>query len=302
MAPFGQQFFASASPVLTLTPQAVHHQVTPGLRPYSHQLASTLGHSNPASRVHLGALAAHSQSRGRKRSRDEAAVNLDSSAQPDTSPQPAQGAFGNGIVLPRSFSHTSSSPQAFGTTSTSTSQQRPAPEKEQDRPLLRSYKSQRLDQAAITQQQTTPGVGSANLSTSAPEAPAQPVVDDFTLHLGIGWRRISEDVDIQAAARGWARFIENNYPVSSAKICLESKGLQSYLVEAPEGFFLFSENLREGRLVSRNVEGALRNLKGQTPVFEGEKMIAGQPTKAVNPIIPQSHGAVIGHTDVDMGI
>jgi hypothetical protein len=302
MSPFGQQFFASASPVLTLAPQAAHHhQVTAGIRPFSHQVASNLAPST--SHLQLSGWApAQSLTRGRKRSRDEAAVNLDSSAQSDAPSKPPAGLFSNGAVLPQASS--SISPTAFGTTSTT---QLPlgqtASDKQQeqhDRPLLRSHKSQRLDQAAIVQQQSNSAIsstGSAALPTSAPEAPSQPVVDDFTLHLGIGWRRISEDVDIQAAARGWARFIENHYPISCTKICLESKGLQSYLVEAAEGYFLFSENLREGRLVSPTVEGALRNLKGQTPVFEGVKMIAGQSS------VPQGQGAaVVGHADVDMDI
>ncbi|ODA80513.1 hypothetical protein RJ55_03472 [Drechmeria coniospora] len=97
------------------------------------------------------------------------------------------------------------------------------------------------------------------------------VIDDFTIHLGIGWRKISNDEDIQAAARGWARFIENHFPLHRVQICLESKGLQSYLVETSEGYFLFAENLRQGRLVSRSIEGAVRNLQQTPPIFDGEE-------------------------------
>jgi hypothetical protein len=130
--------------------------------------------------------------------------------------------------------------------------------------------------------------GTSGSSTLASDSSDQPVIDDFTVHLGIGWRRISEDVDIQAAARGWARYIENHYPISSVKICLESKGLQSYLVEAAEGYFLFSENLRHGRLVGRDVSAALRNLQTSPPAFEGEEMMAGQMMLAVNNGAPQN--------------
>ncbi|KAK3987553.1 hypothetical protein QBC44DRAFT_245620, partial [Cladorrhinum sp. PSN332] len=87
--------------------------------------------------------------------------------------------------------------------------------------------------------------------------------------LDIGWSPISDDEHVQAAARGWARFIENRYPVTNAKILLESHGLQSYLVEATQGYFLFSENLRQGRLVSKLADQAFRNLKTSPPTFDG---------------------------------
>ena len=146
----------------------------------------------------------------------------------------------------------------------------PTPPAQEDRPVLRSHKSQRLDQAAIAQSYLAKTGGIAD------GVPDIPVVDDFTLHLGIGWRRISQDVDIQAAARGWARYIENHYPLSAVTIRLESKGLQSYLVEAAEGYFLFAENLRHGRLVGHDVGTAIANLQTSPPSFAGEEMAARQ--------------------------
>jgi hypothetical protein len=106
----------------------------------------------------------------------------------------------------------------------------------------------------------------------------QPVVDAFTLHLGIGWRRINDDEDIQAAARGWARYIENHYPISNAKIRLQSRALESYLVESSEGFFLFSEDLRQGRLVSQHPERAIQNLKTSPPTFDGSEIMEATET------------------------
>jgi hypothetical protein len=168
----------------------------------------------------------------------------------------------------------------------------------------RSYKTQRVARS-VAVAATSPGIefSSANstpttLSSSANPS-GYPIVDDFTLQLGIGWRRVGNDENIQAAARGWAKFIENHYPISNVIIRLESKGLQSYLVEASEGYFLFDENLRNGRLVSTTGEGALQNLKSNPPVFEGpETMMAAQ-----HPIIPsfnqQIHAGRI-HTNADM--
>lgn len=114
--------------------------------------------------------------------------------------------------------------------------------------------------------------GLRHVNNSAASADLSLVVDDCTLHLGIGWRRIGDGEDMQAAARGWARFIERNFALTGVRICLESRGLQSYLVEADEGFFLFDENLRCGRLVSRSVEGVLGNLKLSPPVFDGPEL------------------------------
>lgn len=140
-----------------------------------------------------------------------------------------------------------------------------------DRPEMpTSRKSQRLDTSA-------PGLDDITLaampSNSPPKSgPVEPSIDDFTHLLGIGWTRTSsEDDDMQAAARGWARYIDNHYGahVHGAEILLKSKGLSAYLVGAREGFFLFSEDLSEGRLVGGNEERCLENLKNMPPTFEG---------------------------------
>ena len=146
-------------------------------------------------------------------------------------------------------------------------------------PHLRSHKSQRMMNDGIdhASRQELPignsaGVPSSNSAAMATASAGQLVIDDFTMHLGIGWRRISDAEHIQAAARGWARFIENHFALCNVRICLESKGLQSYLVEASEGYFLFAEDLRRGRLVSRTVECALRNLQLSPPIFDGPEL------------------------------
>jgi hypothetical protein len=275
MSRFGNQF--SASPVLTMAP---HAHAFAGFRSLAHPVAASLGQAS-ALGVQLGGCA--SAPRGRKRSRDEAAINLDSCARTDTAP--ANSSFSDGLarstaaIQPAVFNiqaplplEPAAQPQA--------PQQQQQQQQQQDRHTLRSHKSQRLDQAALAERAIA-GPAAAGGASLPADGSGQPVIDDFTVHLGIGWRRISEDVDIQAAARGWARYIENHYPISSVKICLESKGLQSYLVEAAEGYFLFAENLRHGRLVGRDVGAAMRNLQTSPPSFEGDEMAAGQATLAV---------------------
>ena len=176
-------------------------------------------------------------SRGRKRSRDEAAVNLDA---PEKAPPPVEVAkeaedeweYGPGMVLIKKstgYVHDASNQtgtwleeqkardEARKVAEALELQQRQAME----RPSLRSNKSSRLD--VSTRHDSSPIRASADNAAQSPcDSPSQPIVDDFTMHLGIGWSRISDDEHIQAAARGWAKYIENHYPVSNAKIRLES--------------------------------------------------------------------------------
>lgn len=113
-------------------------------------------------------------------------------------------------------------------------------------------------------------VPSDNLLRSSRE---DPVIDQFTHFLGIGWARVNDDVGIQAAARGWARYIENHYPVSAVKLVLKSKGLDAYLAETKEGYFLFSEDLDEGRLVGSCWETCMANLQQSPIVYEGTETL-----------------------------
>lgn len=160
-----------------------------------------------------------------------------------------------------------------------------------ERPIIRANKSQRLDFSA------TPVIAedvsvNGHPSPGSPERYTEPTVDDFTRHLGIGWSSVdSLDIDIQAAARGWAKFIENHYPVTDAKIRLQSKGLASYLVEANEGYFLFGEDLKQGRLVSTSLERTWVNLSSAVPVFDsGVVMEAGQtPKMDMSPVLNGLH-------------
>lgn len=230
---------------------------------------------------------------GRKRSRDEAAPNLEEDyfavQAPIVQPEPENEddwEYGEGMVLIKKrgkeyIADSSSQTQdcaeekaAEGKAKASVIAAAAAAE----RPVIRAAKSQRLNLSstpAIPEETLSNGVAA---SPGSPERHTEPTVDDFTRHLGIGWSSMyNAGPDIQAAARGWAKFIENHFPVTNVKIQLTSKSLESYLIEANEGYFLFGEDLRQGRLVSTSLEKTWVNLRGPVPVFDGDLVMeAGQ--------------------------
>jgi hypothetical protein len=167
-----------------------------------------------------------------------------------------------------------------------------------ERPILRAAKSQRLHLSS------TPSISEEVLSNGTlvlPGSPertnghAEPTVDDFTRHLGIGWSSVNTaDEDIQAAARGWTKFIENHFPITDGKIRLQSKGLASYLVESNEGYFLFGEDLRQGRLVSTSLENTWVNLRGPVPIFEGDIIMEASSTPKIDVgLQPTTNGEMV---------
>lgn len=280
--------YSTASPVLGLHPQAAHQ--LPFDRPFFSRQSQPFGF--PVSCSSRSTLTSNATFAGRKRSRDEAAVNLDGPEK--TVPPPKveepedEWEYGPGMVLiKKSTGYVTSAASQSGTWVEEKAAQEHARKLEQatieqeklsqDRPSLRSNKSQRLSLAhnALPSTQAAQNQGSLGRGIS-PEAPSAPVVDEFTVHLGIGWAQLSADEHIQAAARGWQKYIENHYPVTQVKIRLQSRGLNAYLVEAREGFFLFADSLREGRLVSRNAQSALENLKSSPPNFDGQTMNAAE--------------------------
>ncbi|KAI2615153.1 hypothetical protein GGR54DRAFT_632407 [Hypoxylon sp. NC1633] len=315
-------FERTSSPVLTMSPSAAHHGAF-GMSTFSHQSsplsrAKAFGAPSPWSRPSITAFS----TAGRKRSRDEAGVNLDveeaklETIEPVKEPED-EWVYGEGMMLiksPSSYIAVAGSQSGTWVEEKAASDQIRKNEEartinQQDRPSLRSNKSQRLDMNAIaipgSEVQTNrsspvrdldPAVSTPSLSA---DTSSQPIVDNFTLHLGIGWSRISEDEHIQAAARGWARYIENHFPVTDVQIQLESKGLQSYLVQAAEGFFLFAENLRQGQLVSKDLNQTFANLKTSPPVFEGpEVMSAAESPKPAEIATPSQSLTLRGPSSV----
>lgn len=144
------------------------------------------------------------------------------------------------------------------------------------RQMLRSRKSQRLDLSATPamaeQRFSNRGTPSSSPARQSPTR-RDPTVDDFTMHLGIGWSRVSSDEDVQAAARGWTKYLGNHFQITDPKILLQSRGLSSYLVEAREGWFLFGEDLKQGRLVATSLERTFEHLRTSPPVFDGEDVL-----------------------------
>lgn len=321
MSSFDRSFGAS-SPVLALQPQAAfQNQFGMPVRSYTVQ---SFSHSGAWTERPI--IRSTSTFAGRKRSRDEAAINLDEPEK--TVPAPSieepedEWEYGPGMVLiKKKTGYVNDASSQSGTWVEEKAAEDRARKTEaaiavqeqlsQERPSLRSNKSQRLDMTTklnpgldMQPNRSSPG---RDLADSTADGGAAPIVDDFTLHLGIGWKRVSDDDHIQAAARGWARYIERHYPVTHAKLLLESKGLQSYLVEASEGFFLFGEDLRQGRLVSTNPERALQNLKISPPVFDGlETMTAAgspKPTDAeptMTNAAPTQQLTTTAEVDMDM--
>ena len=283
----------ASSPVLAMAPQAVH-QVPFGMSYLDYQPQSF---NKPISWPQLVRTC---QAAGRKRSRDEAAVNLDPPEKiveaPVIQEAEEEWIYGPGMTLiKKNTGYVADASSQSGTWVDEQVAAEEARKKEaallaqqqlaQERPSLRSHKSQRIELTPSAtdnspSRRSSPSRDAINPMTASSDSLAQPIVDDFTLHLGIGWSRISDS--IEQAARGWARYIENHYPVTNAKILLESRGLQSYLVECAEGYFLFAENLRQGRLVSQTAERALQNLKTSPPVFDGPATL--EATETPNPI------------------
>ncbi|KAF4462042.1 transcription factor [Fusarium albosuccineum] len=97
------------------------------------------------------------------------------------------------------------------------------------------------------------------------------------------WDKFNDDEDVQAAISGWKRYIENQFPVSGVQIHLHSPNLKSYLVETKEGFFIFSQNLRQCQLVSKTATGTADNLQHSPPRLDGmETLVAAESPHAVS--------------------
>lgn len=143
-----------------------------------------------------------------------------------------------------------------------------------------SRKSVRLSQSSIRAALDMPNP-SMHAPASPPKSTPTAEVDEATIALGIGWSKMSsEDPDLQAAARGWARYLEIHYSrhIHSAEILLKNRTMDAYLVGCQEGFFLFAEDLLRGQLVGRTWNGALNNLRAQPIQFEGTEVLQAERT------------------------
>lgn len=145
-------------------------------------------------------------------------------------------------------------------------------------------KSMRLSQSTIRSvHDMANGVGNSHNSAPASPPKSTPTteIDEATIALGIGWTKISsEDPDMQAAARGWAKYLEVHYAnhIHGAEILLKNRGLDAYLVGCQEGFYLFTEDLLRGQLVGRTWETCLNNLRMSPIQFEGSDVVQAERT------------------------
>jgi hypothetical protein len=311
-------FSRTQSPVLTM-PASAAHQSAFGMPTFSH-------HPSPLSRPgpyapyarHQEPMPSAAPRTSRKRSRDEASINIDAEEAKLQTIEPVKEAedewiYGEGMVLiKKSAAYVADAGSQSGTwveEKAAAEEQRRNDDarafNQQERPSLRSNKSQRLDMNSVSlpsiqPQFKRPSPDRDIHNMTAPESTIQPVIDNFTLNLGIGWSRVNGNEHKQAAARGWAKYIENHFPVSNVQIQLESRGLQSYLIEASEGYFLFTEDLQRGQLVSRDLNQTFQNLRASPPVFEGLDFMtaAGTPQQQQQ----QQQHPLSSSQDIDMAM
>jgi hypothetical protein len=242
----------------------------------------------------------------RKRSRDETAFEAESISSYFTSQQvntPApipeeEPVYGEGMTLLNPSTGLSISAESQTGTwyeeKVETQLHSPAASEPEFTSRMPTRKSVRLDSTVPLPRQDD--IAAAVAPGSPPKLlPDQPEVDDYTLALGIGWTKIpSEDPDSQAAARGWVRYIENHYPrhIHEAQILSKSKGLNAYLVGCHEGFFLFSDNLLEGRMVARGWQTCIQNLRVHPVQYEGQDILKATNTPGPDDVPSDSLGFV----------
>lgn len=199
----------------------------------------------------------------RKRSRDEASSDDEDYFPRTSAPSVASNddwEFGEGMTLQRKDG------QGMTVDDEQVAKQYQSPPKTVERPVLRNNKSKRLN---LTTSSTT-GFSAGSSPTRQSPIKDEALLDVYSMNLGVGWNRMSDDADIQSAKRGWEKYIENHFPVTNVQILTKSSSLESYLVEASEGWFLFHEDLKQGRLVGKNLETTFRHLRSRPPVFDGE--------------------------------
>ncbi|RAL67911.1 hypothetical protein DID88_008636 [Monilinia fructigena] len=260
MGSFSHQSFSRSSPVLAMAPQLPPQ---PSFnRPTFTSPFVKAPLPSPPSGSWLAPTSPPKSAAGRKRSRDEAALEDDqyfpqASFEPVVVENEEEWEYGPGMTLIKpSKGYVSSADSQTGTWL----EEKEAKEKAQaalraaspERPIMRSAKSQRIDLGSTPSMIEETVVANGALSTPLQiggTGPVQPSIDEYTRHLGIGWSKLSVDEDIQAAVRGWTKYIENHYPVNNAIIRLQSRGLASYLVEAQEGYFFIRRGSQEWKTV-----------------------------------------------------
>ncbi|KAI9846707.1 MAG: hypothetical protein M1837_003762 [Sclerophora amabilis] len=297
-------YFSSAAPTLVLSPQNIPEPFANDTTSSRFLNPSPCGKSSDPALSHwLSAKSNHvvNPSRGRKRSCNEMishsetgdgfnrASSTDAVSLAPAKPEPVYGE-GMALIQPSGFIIDAGSQTGTWAEekeeSESQAQATASPPIDIISSNLQSRKAQRVDHPP----DASSSAPLVPLSVSpAKSHPAEPTVDEFTLRLGIGWTRLdSSPAHMEDAVRGWARYIDNHYPLTNPTLMLQSKAHNSFLVGSQEGFFLFDENLGEGRLVGRTEETMLSNLRNVPVVFEGDEVIraVGTPSAMTALTVP----------------
>ena len=146
---------------------------------------------------------------------------------------------------------------------------------------IRPKKSLRLDSLPPPfRSSSSPSPDNISLDS---QSSSDPCYDSASLLLGVGWKSIGEEKDTQAAAKGWAKYIENHYHhLANVHLLMNSEAHQAYLGKAEmagsEGFFLFSEDLSEGRFVAQTWKDCIMNLKVTPIVYGSEEILKANRT------------------------
>ena len=140
--------------------------------------------------------------------------------------------------------------------------------------------------------------------------PNEPLVDDATCLLGISWQRVGgDDDDMAPAVRGWEKYINNQYSayLQDCQITMKSRALNAYLVAARPvtfagtantAYYLFSEDLDQGRLVGSTWETCVKNLQSSPVLFEGPEVLRAADKRSDD----MNNAAPLGTNAMEAGV
>lgn len=206
---------------------------------------------------------------GRKRSRgdinaDEEEMEPDGSlptpaSEPDLQPTKPRGPpiTGEGMTLiyPGDPSYPASAESQSGTWLEENAARKPFQLNQLKRPSFSARKSQRMDASASGPDDLAQLV----LPASMREVTEEPLIDEATRKLGISWTRMDSSEARQINQAAYAKFIINHYAaLREVVVWFENSALPGYLVQClnvykgEREFYIFSHDLVEGRLVTRD--------------------------------------------------
>ncbi|KAK3670295.1 hypothetical protein LTR78_009849 [Recurvomyces mirabilis] len=133
------------------------------------------------------------------------------------------------------------------------------------RPSVSSRKSQRKD---VSSSASDDILGQLVMPPQMREATAEPLIDEATRVLGISWARMDSTEALQINKAAYSKWIQNHYPsLIGVVVWFENSALPGYLVEArntyssQQGFYIFSHELTEARLVTTEPAQLMPRLK-----------------------------------------